>query len=117
MKREFQKEENMLNKLFCNHHYEYFHTDEFLGIFTAHWHTQWHYVCKKCGKTNVIQKPALDDFLKKTSMKVKKEEVFGTDNSKYNDLVFYIGNYILKGKTAYYTEKRLKRFHQEKTIS
>jgi hypothetical protein len=77
---------------------------------------QWHYICKKCGKTSVIQQMALNDFLETVTMKVKKEEALGMDNSQYKNVRFIVGSYILEGKTAYYAQQRLKNYKQEKVI-
>lgn len=100
----------MIRKLFCKHEYEYFHKDRYYSFPSAYPHDQYHYVCKKCEKTSVIQERALEEFLIRTSKKVKKEEALGVDNSQYEDLNFNIAGYITYGKLSYYTQKRLHRY-------
>lgn len=106
----------MIKKLFCKHDYHYFHEDEYLDFFSSHWYTQWHYVCKNCGKTSTIKEDVLKDYSRRISKKVKKEEVFGKDNSMYKDMEFHLGCYTFRGKNAYYMKQIYSKYHQDKPI-
>jgi hypothetical protein len=106
----------MLKKLLCKHHYEYYHQDRYYPILAISSDVQWHYLCKKCGKTSVVQRMALDEFIEKMQKKVAKEKAMGVDVSEYADFEKIVGSYTIHGKVGYYVHKRLSNYHQTRSV-
>lgn len=105
---------NIFKKIFCDHHYEHYHT----GEYTHGWSKaiQWNYVCKKCSGTTSIRYWDIEHESERVHKKVSKENAFSDGNDEYVDLRFYIGCFIFKGKNAYYMKEKYNYIYQDDAI-
>lgn len=107
----------MFKKIFCKHHYEYYHRGKYMPLFAVSLWDKWHFICKKCGKTSILYDYDLHELWKEISEKVSRENAMGIDNSQYDNLVFRIGYHNYSGKGAYYMKQNYKNYHQDKTVT